>query len=271
MTPQQMASLIVVNDEIEEKALTIATDYTVSIYAVDDQDQPTGEAIAFQSLTPGRYVAVASAAEGSAYDGTTAASNVFKLIEGYELEIGAGEFAAFYQDKNLYVEDENAQIYTITSVGEETALATPLSVAPAETPILVKNNSDELRQILLLPTENEADEVEVAPEFKGTLIAQQMPGSDEWTNYYKLSGGKIFAWVKGAGKIAANNCWLEIPTGEPLARTITIVFDDATGIDAMTVEAITTGDWFDLNGRKLDSVPTKKGVYIFNGRKVVVK
>ena len=37
MTPQQMASLIVVNDEIEEKALTIATDYTVSIYAVDDQ------------------------------------------------------------------------------------------------------------------------------------------------------------------------------------------------------------------------------------------
>jgi hypothetical protein len=31
------------------------------------------------------------------------------------------------------------------------------------------------------------------------------------------------------------------------------------------------GQWYDLNGRKLDGKPTKKGVYIQNGKKVVVK
>ena len=31
------------------------------------------------------------------------------------------------------------------------------------------------------------------------------------------------------------------------------------------------GDWYDLNGRKLNAKPTTKGVYIQNGKKVVIK
>ena len=31
------------------------------------------------------------------------------------------------------------------------------------------------------------------------------------------------------------------------------------------------GAWFDLSGRKLDGKPTKKGLYINNGKKVVIK
>jgi hypothetical protein len=36
-------------------------------------------------------------------------------------------------------------------------------------------------------------------------------------------------------------------------------------------EKFATATWYDLNGRKLNGMPTKKGVYIMNGRKVVVK
>ena len=31
------------------------------------------------------------------------------------------------------------------------------------------------------------------------------------------------------------------------------------------------GAWYSLDGRKLDGKPTKKGVYINNGKKVVIK
>ena len=31
------------------------------------------------------------------------------------------------------------------------------------------------------------------------------------------------------------------------------------------------GEWYDLSGRKLDTKPTAKGLYINGGRKVVVK
>ena len=31
------------------------------------------------------------------------------------------------------------------------------------------------------------------------------------------------------------------------------------------------GAWYSLDGRKLDAKPTKKGLYIHNGNKVVIK
>ena len=55
------------------------------------------------------------------------------------------------------------------------------------------------------------------------------------------------------------------------ARAISIVFDDATKIANTNITNITNGDWYDLNGRKLNGMPTKKGIYMNNGRKVVVK
>ena len=41
-------------------------------------------------------------------------------------------------------------------------------------------------------------------------------------------------------------------------------------LDTRTGE-ISTGDWFDLNGRRLSGKPAKKGLYINNGNKVVIK
>jgi hypothetical protein len=54
-------------------------------------------------------------------------------------------------------------------------------------------------------------------------------------------------------------------------KALRIVFEDATGVNEVN-EVIGVNDkWYDLNGRKLDKMPTKKGVYMNNGRKVVVK
>ena len=39
----------------------------------------------------------------------------------------------------------------------------------------------------------------------------------------------------------------------------------------LTIPDSVKGDFYTLDGRKLDGKPTKKGVYIVNGRKVVIK
>jgi hypothetical protein len=45
-----------------------------------------------------------------------------------------------------------------------------------------------------------------------------------------------------------------------------------TGIESLTpARSEDEGAWYDLNGRKLQTKPTQKGVYILNGRKAVVK
>jgi hypothetical protein len=47
------------------KTSPLNTDYTIDIYAVNDEGEKTGEPIAYTSLTPGRYLAVAKAKDSS--------------------------------------------------------------------------------------------------------------------------------------------------------------------------------------------------------------
>lgn len=54
------------------------------------------------------------------------------------------------------------------------------------------------------------------------------------------------------------------------ARSLTMVFDTVTGISNMNV-ADPDDVWYSLDGRKLQSKPTASGVYVNNGRKIVIK
>ena len=111
--------------------------------------------------------------------------------------------------------------------------------------------------------------ITVAPEFQGTLTGTTIAASTEGQTNYAFNG-KAFVFVKNAVEVGPNKAWLSVNTGEPSAR-ITIVFEDATKIANTNITNITNGDWYDLNGRKLNGMPTKKGVYVVNGKKVVVK
>ena len=276
LTVAQVMGKFKVHDALENKDLTFYGEGAVcaiSIYAADDNDLPTGDAIAFADLEPGRYVAIATAADGTAYDGQTAASNVLVLFEGYEVTIPAGEYITYYRDEPLKLDDNetNAELYTISAVGTETAtLSGPYDAMKALTPMLVHNkNTEEAKTILLIPC-NEPDlALTVAPEFKGTLEATEIAASSATSNNYAFNGKK-FVWVMNDLEIGANKAWLSISATSG-ARVINLVFDDATRIDGVARTAEQSGDYYDLNGRKLAAKPTRKGVYIQNGKKVVVK
>ncbi len=59
------------------------------------------------------------------------------------------------------------------------------------------------------------------------------------------------------------------------ARTFQLNFgDEETGIRSLTVSqphGLTTSDWYTLDGRRLSGKPTTSGLYISNGRKVIIK
>ena len=261
--------LISVTDELDDQHpidLTVNTDFTSLV-------QKKGEGDTWTDLSNEDKLSVGTfrykvTGVGN-YDGTIY-SNEFELYQGYEIKVAAGEYATYYKDEALKVEDENAKLYTITAVSGTTATATELNVAAANTPLLVKNNAAETKTILLIPTTEEANNVTVYSGFKGTLEATQIAGStDTQANY--VCTGKQFTWVKDAGTIAANRCWLELvsSTGAPV---LDIVFDgNATGIETTKFTDDANDAWYDLNGRRLQAKPTTKGVYILNGRKVVVK
>lgn len=50
--------------------------------------------------------------------------------------------------------------------------------------------------------------------------------------------------------------------------------DDATAIESLTDKKQTTAEsglWFTIDGRMLSGKPSQKGIYINNGRKVIIK
>ena len=272
-------ALVAVNDGIEQKPLTLDQDYFCRIYKLDEQTlQPEGDGVKLTDFdfAPGLYALKAVAKDDSDYAGETALSNTFQLFQGYPVEIAAQSFATYYSDDEaLYLEDTDAQLYTITAVSGQTATAEPISVAPAGTPVLVKNNSadPEKTTILLIPTTDRTpDEVTVYEGFKGTLTDETIAASDAATDRYVMTG-KQFVWLKDAGTIAAQRCWLEVPkTSAQSAPVISIVIDgNATGIDGIGRGESDNAQYYDLNGRKLQGKPQQKGVYVVNGKKVVVK
>jgi hypothetical protein len=273
----QVLGLVAVNDAIEQKALTLNQDYYCRIYKLDEQTlQPEGDGVTLYEFdfAPGLYALKAFAKVGSDYDGETAFSNTFKLFQGYEVTIPAGEYATYYKDENLYTEDEDAELYTIASVTEsEAVLSDAITVAPAETPLLVYNKSEQDKTFLLIPTTENADEVTPAKEFKGSVSSGELPASSSTADYYALNG-KAFVWVKYAIEIGANKCWLQISNQPAAARAVTrsiVGGNGTTGIDAIENVTIDNEGWYDMQGRKLQAKPNRKGIYIHNGKKVVVR
>ena len=265
VTPSEM--LPTVTDGIDEQnpaTMTSATDYTLQL-------QKEGENNSWTDVTELSVGTFRYAVTGvGLYDGVMY-TNTFELFQGYEIDVPAGEYVTYYKDENLYEEDPDVKLYTISSVSTTAAtLSSEIAIAPASTPILVYNGGQEAKTVLLIPTVDAADNVQAATAFKGTLTETTIPASTSTQNNYAFNG-KQFVWVKEALPVAANKCWLEIPNSANAAPAMTIVFGEATGIGVIDNGQRTSGDWYDLNGRKLEGRPTKKGVYINNGRKVVIK
>lgn len=64
--------------------------------------------------------------------------------------------------------------------------------------------------------------------------------------------------------------WVEIDMSDPNMYAWMEDMPDISAISSMAADAV-KGVWFDLNGRKLNGNPAAKGIYIYNGKKLVVK
>ena len=267
---EQIIALFNVIDTIDAaspKPLVYGTDFTVTIV---DEDQNETVPAEF-NFAPGIYTVKVTGIGD--YDGLIDSRNQFKLYYGYELKVAPRNYATYYKDEPLTTANENAELYTIASInGSKAVLSEQMQSVPKDTPFLIYNNHQtDTVTFVLSPVEGgQLSLIQYAPEFKGTLNDSIMPASSEGTKYY-ICNGYDFVWVRNAGTIAANRCWLEISNSN--ARALNIVFgDEATSIKNLT-PTLSEGEgaWYDLNGRKLNGMPTKKGVYILNGKKTVIK
>ena len=95
-----------------------------------------------------------------------------------------------------------------------------------------------------------------------------------------LGGANTLYYPKAGATIGAQRAYFQlngITAGDPTngVRAFNLNFGDgeASGITTTDYTDYTDPDdsWYSLDGRKLDKRPTKAGLYIYGGRKVVVK
>jgi len=133
----------------------------------------------------------------------------------------------------------------------------------------------------LVGTGNEATEFETAKKegFQNYILTTKYFHLDKDEN---PSGGVIdgtqqcfYKWVKGNAKSNFAYLQLKNPSSNATAAKTVIYLDwfgDTTGIHDMTAPSqVTSGKtYYTLDGRKVTS-PTQKGIYIINGKKIIIK
>ena len=166
-------------------------------------------------------------------------------------------------------------LFSVRNVTDsQVELTAELNVIAAEMPYLIYNDNDTEVEVSIIVSSNEPDNVAYdSDHFKGTLVDKTFTDEDmEEADHYVLSGGSSFVWVKDAGVLSAGKCWIElIPTSAAHARRLSIVHEgETTGISTVKTTADTKdAAVYDLQGRRVMQ-PTK-GLFIVNGKKVVIK
>lgn len=148
-------------------------------------------------------------------------------------------------------------------------------IVPANTGVLMRGTGGET-YLLTVTTDAAADITDNAlvAVVEATHIE---PTSGDYTNFMLKSGKFVkIAADNGDVKMPANRAYLqvltsEIPTGGD-AKSISLLWGgDVTVIGDPSVGDAVPAQWYTIDGRKLNAKPTAKGLYIVNGKKVIIR
>ena len=112
---------------------------------------------------------------------------------------------------------------------------------------------------------------------EGTIATLATDASKAYGYAAETTGGATvgaFYKLKPEATVPAYRAWLEVDTAVNGSRLAIIVDGDGdgtTGIISIDGQPVNGGVWYDLNGRKYDSKPSQKGIYIIDGKKIIVK
>ena len=134
-----------------------------------------------------------------------------------------------------------------------------VSIVPTGTPIIVKTETKGATVNVPVTTAT-ADNVDA-----NKLVAGDGTTAGDTGTYYYLQGDLFH--LANSGTLQSGKAYLQIPSGA--ARELSIGFADSDVTAIKGVKAVADGEVYNLSGQRV-AAPTK-GLYIVNGKKVVVK
>lgn len=225
-------------------------------------------------------------------------TNIFKAISG-KATSESRDRAIDYSQTGVFT-NMGVKAYTATSYSNKSDVADmgtltlqPVTVTPKETGLLLykdiaarQSNGTQTNFPLFVPAVNIApttDKGMLTPHVAEGIVL----GSDAntlryvFTNMFHHQGSQeqqtgndyLFYRVDNQGSLAANKAYLELTHPSAAKQFIVMSFDETpTGIHTPqgAVEP-SDGAYYTLQGVRVNGCPTRPGLYIHNGKKVIVK
>ena len=185
------------------------------------------------------------------------------------------QWATYYAAENLQIPD-GLKAYIVTGIGQQEVIVEAIDYIPQHVGVLL-TYEEEIPEVCLAAAYDGATQ-----EFEDNLLQ----GCSVATNVSTLATANNSIYVlynnefvkTTSGSIPAFRCYLEVNTGAEARLSIIVDDSNASGIDATFMNREEkTMSIYDLQGRRMDSSiftlhsSLKKGLYIVNGKKVIVK
>lgn len=197
-------------------------------------------------------------------------------------------YATLYVDYPVTIPDGAEVFFATLTESKDAVLLHPIDgIIPAQTAVVVRGEATTPY------TFNETDETSSAVVTGNLLVGYSsdtaITGSTDVGYYavnYQASDGIVgFFAPKGASTpngsftAVAHKAYLKVEDADA-APSFSLRFDDATSINRdsefpdysdCSEESNASAPWYTLDGRKLNERPTRRGIYIVNGHKVIIK
>ena len=214
--------------------------------------------VSYSNNTNAGLATVTLTSTGKNFTGT--ASTTFTIINRTlnvdEIAFAEGQsFASYYSETEDLELPEGLVAYIVTGVNGSTLTTQAVSYIPKNVAVLLELTDD-----AIVTNDDVTDNI--------------LRGTSEPTPVSDITGGSVYVlynseFVKAvSGIIPAHRCYLVLD--DTAGARLTIGRGETDAVKTILVDATQDG-WYDLNGRKLQDRPLKKGMYLQNGRKVVIK
>ena len=178
-------------------------------------------------------------------------------------------------------EDENACAYTATYGGSQLTLKKLGKQIPKNTAVIIVADND----VVSMTAATDLDDISISGTNDLHGVDYDTPVADirndlgDGTFYVlgmtTVGGDQHFGFHRYTGEEMAAHKAFVFVSGSQSARSLTMVFDEASGIESLTPDAAPKAQaadhWFTLDGRRLQAKPSAPGIYVNNGKKVVIK
>lgn len=180
------------------------------------------------------------------------------------------EWVTYYDERFDLVTPEGYQAYKVATANSNGVTAETIDYIPKGIPVILKTTAtgtSDNSMTINLNEQQTPSAVVGATEFKG--VASTSDGVMPTGTAYILVG-KNFVLFEGTEGIPKHRCYLEF-AAPAKARSIGIGFEDEGLTSIHDVRNIDNREhWYDLHGQRIEQ-PKRKGLYIKDGQKVVIK